>query len=101
MNGSEVEGTYHLHHLGVYIFSNNVALRCDVLQHLVQSLGLDLFPFQFGVGVVKIKQDRALMKLLDEELWPLSRRRLCAKKKISFRKLRVATINTQRTHKGG
>lgn len=73
------ERTHHLHHLGVYILSDNITLGCDVLQHLMQRLGLDLFPFQLSVGIVKIEKDRALMKLLDEELWTLRRRRLYAK----------------------
>jgi len=34
----------------------------------VQRLGLDLLPLQVGVGVIKIEKDRALVKLLDEEL---------------------------------
>ena len=74
-----VEGTYHLHHLGVYAFSDNITLCCNVLQHFVQRLSLDLLPLQFGIGVVKIEEDRALVKFLDEELWTFRRRRLCAK----------------------
>jgi hypothetical protein len=79
MGYSGDERTYHLHHLGVYVFSDNITLRCDVLQHLVQRLGLDLFPFQVGIGIVKIEKDGALMKLLDEQLRALRRRRLYAK----------------------
>ena len=46
----------------------------------MQRLGLDLLPLQLGIGIVKIKKDGALMQLLDEELWTLRRRRLCAKR---------------------
>ena len=74
------DGTYHLHHFGVYVFGDNITLCRDVLQHLVQRLGLDLFPLQLGVGIVKIEKDRALVKFLDEELWALRRRRLCVER---------------------
>ena len=68
MGGGGVEGTHHLHHLGVYVFSDNITLCRDILQHLVQRLGFDLLPFQIGVGIIKVKEDRALMKFLDKEL---------------------------------
>ena len=64
----------------MYVFSDNVALRCDVLNHFAEHLSLDLPPpLQIGAIVVKIEEDRALMKLLDEELWMLRRRCPCDK----------------------
>lgn len=84
LDGGGGEGTYHLHHLRVYIFSDDITLCRDVVQHLVQRLGLDLLPLQLGVGVVKIKEDRALVKFLDEELGTLRERRLCVKRGSAF-----------------
>ena len=84
MDGSGGEGTYHLHHLRVYVFSDDITLCRDVVQHLVQRLGLDLLPFQLGVCVVKIKEDRALVEFLDEELRTLRERRLCVRRGSAF-----------------
>ena len=84
MDGGGAKGTYHLHHLRVYIFSDDITLCRDVVQHLVQRLGLDLLPLQLGVGVVKIKEDRALVKFLDKELGTLRERRLCTKGSSAF-----------------
>lgn len=78
MDGGGVEGTYHLHYLGVYVFSDNITLCRDIVQHLVQRLSLDLLPLQVCVGVVKIKKDRALVKFLDKELRTVRGRRFCA-----------------------
>jgi len=50
----------------------------------MQCLGLDLLSFQLGVGVVKIKEDRALVKFLDKELGALRERRFCAKGGSAF-----------------
>ena len=85
------EGTYHLHHLRVYVFSDNITLRGDVLQHLVQRLGLDLLPLQLGVCIVEIEKDRALMKFLDEKLRTLGRRRLCAERVSYVQRRKDAT----------
>jgi hypothetical protein len=100
MDNGYVEGTYHLHHLGVYVFSDNITLCRDVLQHLVQRLGLDLLPLQIGVGVIKIEKDRALVKFLDEELWTLRRRRFCAKR-VSSQEMRSTTQTRDGPIKGG
>ena len=100
MSGGGVGGTYHLHHLGVYIFGDNITLCCDVVQHLVQRLGFDLLPLQFGVGVVEIEEDSALVEFLDEELWTFRKCGLCACRG----QLSAITRNkvyTRRTHKGG
>jgi len=80
MDEGGTEGTYHLHHLRVYVFSDDITLCRDVVQHLMQRLGLDLLSLQLGVGVVKIEEDRALVKFLDEELGTLRERRLCGKR---------------------
>jgi len=50
----------------------------------MQRLGLDLLPLQICVGVVKIKEDRALVKFLDEELGTLRDRRFCARRGLVF-----------------
>ena len=50
----------------------------------MQRLGLDLLPLQFGVGVIKIEKDRALVKFLDKELGTLRERRLCTKGASAF-----------------
>ena len=50
----------------------------------MQRLGLDLLPLQFGVGVVEIEENRALVKFLDEELWALRKRGLCTKGGSTF-----------------
>ena len=84
IDGGGAEGTYHLHHLRVYIFSDDITLCRDVVQHLMQRLGLDLLPLQICVGVVKIKEDRALVKFLDEELGTLRDRRFCARRGLVF-----------------
>ena len=66
----------------------------------MQSLGLDLLPLQFGVGVIKIEKDCALVEFLDEELWTLRRRRFYAKR-VSSRKLRATTQTRDGPIKGG
>lgn len=47
--------TYHIHNLGVYIFGDHPTLGSDILEHFVQSLGFNLFTFEFGAGIVKIE----------------------------------------------
>ena len=92
-----VEGTYHLHHLGVYVFSDNITLCRDVVQHFVQRLGLYLLPLQLCVGIVKIEEDCALVKLLDKELWTVRRRRLCSGERSAFGHYARKNANARRT----
>ena len=41
-------------------------------------MGLDMLPLQVRIGAIKVKEDRALVKFLGEELWTVGGRRLCA-----------------------
>lgn len=59
-------GTDHVDDLGVYILSNDSALSCDIFQHLVEGLSLDLLSFKFGAGVVEIEQYTTLVEFLDK-----------------------------------
>lgn len=64
----DIPKTYHVDNLRVYVLGNNTTLGCDVFQHFVQCLCLDLFAFEFCTRVIKIEKDTALMELLDEQL---------------------------------
>lgn len=45
----------HVDNLGVYVFSDDVPLSCDILEHFVQGLCLDLFTFKLGARVIKVE----------------------------------------------
>lgn len=44
--GEEGLCTYHANHLGVDGLGDDVALLCNVLEHLVEGLGLDLLAME-------------------------------------------------------
>ena len=69
---------YHFNNLGVYVFGDNTALCCDVLEHLMQRLCLDLLALQLRVRVVEVEDYGTLMQFLDEQLWTFVWRCLCA-----------------------
>jgi hypothetical protein len=58
--------TDHVDNLGVYVLSNDSTLSCDIFQHLVESLSLDLLSFEFGTRVVEIEKYTALIEFLDK-----------------------------------
>lgn len=58
--------TDHVHYFRVYILCDDTTLSSDVFQHLMQSLGFDLFSLELRASIVKIKQYTALVNLLDE-----------------------------------
>ena len=70
----KVDSAYHFDHLGVYILRNHTPLGRDVFQHLVQCLSLDLLSLQFGIGVVEVEDNSALVKLFDKKLGALGNR---------------------------
>lgn len=47
--------TNHVDNLGVYVFSNDVPLSGDILEHFMQGLCLDLFTFELGARVIEVK----------------------------------------------
>lgn len=59
--------TYHANHLGIDRLRDNPPRLRDVLEHLMQCLRLDLLPIQVRARVVEVKDDTALLQLLDEE----------------------------------
>jgi hypothetical protein len=58
--------TDHVDNLGVYILSDDSTLSCDIFQHLMESLSLDLLSFELGTRVVEIEKHTTLVELLDE-----------------------------------
>ena len=66
--------TYHLHNLRVYVLGDYTSLGGDILQHFVQGLRLDLLAFEFGVGIVEVEDNGALVQFLDEQLGPFADR---------------------------
>ena len=58
--------TYHLDHFGVYRLGNHASVLCDVFQHFVQGLRLDLLAFEVGTGVVEVEDNATLLQLLNE-----------------------------------
>ena len=58
--------TDHVNNLRVYILSDDSTLSCDIFQHLVKSLSLDLLSFEFGTGIVEIEKHTTLIELLDK-----------------------------------
>lgn len=58
--------TDHVDNLGVYVFSNDSTLSCDIFQHLVEGLSLDLLSFEFGTRVIEIEKDTTLIEFLDK-----------------------------------
>ena len=40
----------------------------DILEHLVEGLGLDLLAFKLCAGIVEIKKDATLVEFFDEQL---------------------------------
>ena len=71
--------TYHVDDLRVYILGNNATLGCNIVEHLMQGLGLYLLASKLRAGIVKIKENGTLMKFSDEQLWASIHGDLCAK----------------------
>lgn len=65
--GSACRTTDHLDDLGIYAFSNDTALRGNVLQQIVKGLGLDLLSFEIGTCIIEVEDRIALLKFLDEK----------------------------------
>lgn len=73
--------TYHIDDLRVYILGNNTTLGCNIIEHLVEGLGLYLFALELRACIVKIEENGTLMKFPNKQLWPPIRRDFCVKRK--------------------
>jgi hypothetical protein len=66
--------TDHANHLWVYILGDHTALGGDIVEHLMEGLGLDLLALELCAGVVEIEQDATLVEFLDKQLGALAGR---------------------------
>jgi hypothetical protein len=49
----------------------------NIIEHLMESLGLDLLALELCAGVIEVEQDTTLMEFLDEQLGALAWRGFC------------------------
>mgnify|MGYP007051642479 CR=1 FL=1 len=66
-DGSEGR-THHVDHLRINVLGDDTALGCDVLEHLMKRLSLDLLSLELRARIVKVKKNSTLGQLFDEEL---------------------------------
>jgi hypothetical protein len=87
---------YHSDDFRVNTLSDNASLSCNILQHFVEGLCLDLLAPKLCTGIIEVEHNPALLQLANEELRSLCRRCFCQEKSKSEHVFRQDTMYIRR-----